>query len=85
MAAAGWTLFDTAIGRCGIGWGAQGLVCVQLPGSSDARTAAPLAARTSSTRSEAPAAVRQAIELIAASLSGRSTDLGGIDRLLLGS
>ncbi|MCC6553841.1 MAG: cysteine methyltransferase, partial [Polyangiaceae bacterium] len=27
----GLALFDTAIGRCGIGWRARGIACLQLP------------------------------------------------------
>jgi methylated-DNA-[protein]-cysteine S-methyltransferase len=38
-AAVGCCLFDTAIGRCGIAWTAQGAIqAVQLPEPSDART-----------------------------------------------
>lgn len=78
MAAAGWTLFDTAIGRCGIGWNADGLTCVQLPGAGDGRMAARLAARSSAARAEPPTTVRQSVELIAASLAGQPADLAGI-------
>jgi len=35
MAAHGFTLFDTAIGRCGIAWGERGIVGVQLPESGE--------------------------------------------------
>lgn len=38
--AEGYTLFDTALGRCGIGWNERGIAAVQLPGPSDARLAA---------------------------------------------
>ena len=31
MAGRGYTIFDTAIGRCGIAWGDLGVVGVQLP------------------------------------------------------
>src|SRR6476646_1586287 len=31
MHARGFTLFDTAIGRCGVAWGGGGIVGVQLP------------------------------------------------------
>ncbi len=31
-------LFDTAIGRCGLAWGPQGIVAVQLPQPSEAQT-----------------------------------------------
>ncbi|HWI81252.1 methylated-DNA--[protein]-cysteine S-methyltransferase [Ramlibacter sp.] len=36
----GWCLFDTAIGPCGIAWGEQALVGVQLPEGSAAATRA---------------------------------------------
>ncbi len=38
--AAGFALFDTALGGCGIAWGDRGLVGVQLPEGDDARTRA---------------------------------------------
>ncbi|MGN1290851.1 MAG: cysteine methyltransferase, partial [Bradyrhizobium sp.] len=31
MAGRGYTIFDTAIGRCGIAWGEAGVAGVQLP------------------------------------------------------
>ncbi|HJS02066.1 MAG TPA: cysteine methyltransferase, partial [Variovorax sp.] len=31
MSPEGFALFDTAIGACGIAWGARGIVGVQLP------------------------------------------------------
>ncbi len=31
MAGRGYTIFDSTIGRCGIAWGASGIVAVQLP------------------------------------------------------
>ena len=34
MSAQGFALFDTVIGRCGVAWGARGLIGVQLPESS---------------------------------------------------
>ncbi|MCW5620375.1 MAG: methylated-DNA--[protein]-cysteine S-methyltransferase, partial [Burkholderiales bacterium] len=35
-----YTLFDTTVGRCAIAWGDAGLVSVQLPEASEARTRA---------------------------------------------
>jgi methylated-DNA-[protein]-cysteine S-methyltransferase len=32
----GFTLFDTALGRCGIAWGERGIAAVELPGRDDA-------------------------------------------------
>ena len=31
MTGSGYTIFDTAIGRCGIAWGPSSIVGVQLP------------------------------------------------------
>lgn len=36
--ASGYTLFDTAIGRCGVAWGERGLIAVGLPEGQDAET-----------------------------------------------
>ena len=33
-----FTLFDTALGRCAIAWGARGIVAVELPDRDDAAT-----------------------------------------------
>jgi len=38
----GFALFDTDIGRCGIAWGARGIIGVQLPEAGEARTRARL-------------------------------------------
>ncbi|SNQ49469.1 Methylated-DNA/protein-cysteine methyltransferase [Frankia canadensis] len=40
MAGGGTALFDTAVGRCGVAWGADGLVAVALPAGTDAATLA---------------------------------------------
>lgn len=42
MTTRGFTLFDTAIGRCGIAWGPHGVTRVQLPERDDATTRARL-------------------------------------------
>ena len=47
MTTRGFALFDTAIGACGIAWGERGLVGVQLPEASAARTAGAHAAALS--------------------------------------
>ena len=38
MTAYSCILFDTAIGRCGIAWGAAGVIAVQLPEASEVKT-----------------------------------------------
>ncbi len=72
----GFTLFDTAIGTCGVAWNARGLIGVQLlqseggdPRARLARTY-PLAVET-----DPPPAVAQAIAGMQALLSGEPRDL----------
>lgn len=73
---AGYALFDTALGRCGIAWSARGVVAVQLPEADEATTRSRLA-RSARGAPEAapPPAVRVAIEAIAALLAGAKRDL----------
>ncbi|HEY2137388.1 MAG TPA: methylated-DNA--[protein]-cysteine S-methyltransferase [Xanthobacteraceae bacterium] len=79
MADHGYTLFDTAIGRCGIAWGTRGIVAVQLPEAHDRRTRARLLRRHPDAREEAPPqSVRDAIAGIATLLDGNAADLSGI-------
>ena len=42
MTAQAFTLFETAIGRCAIAWGARGVTRVQLPEAREAATRARL-------------------------------------------
>lgn len=69
----GWCAFDTALGRCGIAWGAGGIVAVDLPQASDARLQARLAHAAGGADDRAPpAAVRRVIDGIRALLRGES-------------
>ncbi|NUU25841.1 MAG: methylated-DNA--[protein]-cysteine S-methyltransferase [Streptomycetaceae bacterium] len=74
MTTPGSTLFDTAIGRCGIAWGPRGVTRVQLPGHDDAYTFARVS-DGGHPRAEPPPAVRDAIEQIRALMSGEPLDL----------
>ena len=38
MSGHGFTIFDTAVGRCGIAWGDLGIVGVQLPEARELET-----------------------------------------------
>jgi methylated-DNA-[protein]-cysteine S-methyltransferase len=67
MAAQGFQLFDTAIGRCGIAWSEHGVTGVRLPGR-----------RIGPEHGAAPPAVRRAIERITALLRGEPSDLTGV-------
>jgi methylated-DNA-[protein]-cysteine S-methyltransferase len=80
MTASGFSLFDTAIGRCGIAWNARGVVGVQLPEGGDSATRARMRGRFSDVREAAPPAeVERAIEAIVALLRGEANDLRAIE------
>jgi methylated-DNA-[protein]-cysteine S-methyltransferase len=79
MEATGFSLFDTAIGACGIAWGEHGLVGVQLPEADEARTRARMLRRFPGVAEAAPPPdVRAAADRIAALLRGERDDLGDI-------
>jgi methylated-DNA-[protein]-cysteine S-methyltransferase len=76
VTAPGFTLFDTAIGRCAIAWGERGVVGVQLPEASEARTLARMRRRfPDATAAPPPASVQRAIEGIVTLLEGEAIDL----------
>jgi len=80
MTAHGFALFDTAIGPCGIAWGAHGIVGVQLPEGRAPETRARLAQRFPDARETAPPPeVARAREHIVALLQGEESDLAGIE------
>ena len=53
-----FAIFDTAIGRCGIAWGARGINAVQLPMSTEDKTRARIRQRYSDIAEAAPPAVK---------------------------
>ncbi|GGA80141.1 methylated-DNA--protein-cysteine methyltransferase [Brucella endophytica] len=76
MESLGLTIFDTAIGPCGIAWGKRGIVALQLPEANAATTLARLQRRFPSAReSEAPAPVQDVMDRIKALLEGEKADL----------
>lgn len=77
MAEGGHTLFDTTIGVCGIAWGPEGVVAVQLPEADAARARARLLIGLPPLTEVArpPAPVQAAIEGIQALLKGEARDL----------
>lgn len=80
MAARGFALFDTTIGYCGIAWGAQGILGVQLPEASPARTRAWLRRRfPGAGETPPPPEVQQAVADIVGLLRGERRDLSGIE------
>ena len=75
-----YTLFGTALGRCGIAWGDKGIVAVSFPEASDAETAKRLCRQTSAARdavetSDVPAEIAAAIAGIRALAEGQSVDI----------
>jgi methylated-DNA-[protein]-cysteine S-methyltransferase len=79
MTALGFTLFDTAIGRCGIAWSADGIVGVQLPEGRELQTRTRLLQRFPQAReTPPPAPVQRALEGVAALLRGAPADLSTV-------
>ena len=79
MDAQGFALFDTAIGPCGIAWGARGLVGVQLPEEGEGATRARMQRRFPGVpECVPPAGVQAACAAIRALLEGEPRDLAEI-------
>jgi methylated-DNA-[protein]-cysteine S-methyltransferase len=72
----GFTLFETAIGTCGVAWNERGLIGVQLPQSEGGDPAARLARRyPEAVEAVPPQDVRNAIAGMRALLMGEPRDL----------
>jgi methylated-DNA-[protein]-cysteine S-methyltransferase len=79
MNAEGFALFDTAIGACGIAWGARGIVGVQLPEAGEGATRARMQQRFAQVPEAAPpATVQAACDAIRALLEGEPRDLAEV-------
>jgi methylated-DNA-[protein]-cysteine S-methyltransferase len=79
MTMRGFALFDTAIGPCGIAWGERGLVGVQLPEASLAKTRARMRRRfLDADESSPPPMAQLAIGGIVALLEGEAIDLAAV-------
>jgi methylated-DNA-[protein]-cysteine S-methyltransferase len=75
----GYALFDTAVGCCGIAWGGQGIVAVQLPEAHELKTRARLLKRRPDAREALPPPdVQRAIDGIVALLRGGATDFSNV-------
>jgi methylated-DNA-[protein]-cysteine S-methyltransferase len=80
MSEHGFTLFDTAVGQCGIAWGTRGIIGVQLPERSDSATHARLVRRyPAAQEAPPPPGIQHAIDNIAALLRGDACDLVNVD------
>jgi methylated-DNA-[protein]-cysteine S-methyltransferase len=79
MTEPGFTLFDTAIGRCGIAWGERGVLAVQLPERSELATRTRLLRRCADAgETSPPPEIARTIDAIVALLRGEPSDLTGV-------
>jgi methylated-DNA-[protein]-cysteine S-methyltransferase len=79
MSAQSFALFDTAVGRCGIAWSADGIVGVQLPERHENATRARLQKRYPQAGAASPPShIQQVIESIARLLRGEKPDLSDV-------
>lgn len=74
----GFTLFETAIGRCGIAWRDGRVVAVSLPATDSKRTRARLHGTGMSETSDPPGWVAWTCERIAGLLNGADDDLADV-------
>jgi methylated-DNA-[protein]-cysteine S-methyltransferase len=75
----GYTLFDTALGRCGIAWGDRGIASVALPAPDEAATRRRLRRALPGAREAVPPpAVADAVAAIARLLAGEPDDLASV-------
>jgi methylated-DNA-[protein]-cysteine S-methyltransferase len=76
---AGFTIFDTAIGPCGLVWGEHGILGVQLPERNEAATRARLMRRYPDAREAAPdGGIRAARDAIIALIGGENRDFADV-------
>lgn len=74
-----FALFDAAIGRCAIAWGANGIVAVQLPQRDEAQTRSRLAQRFAAMEEAVPTdAVQAAIAGIVKLARGEAVDFADV-------
>lgn len=74
-----FTLFETAIGTCGVVWGGRGLLGVQLPESNERATRARLQKRfPAAAEASPPPRIQHAIDGMKALLAGEQRDLADV-------
>jgi len=75
-----FTIFDTALGHCGIVWTARGIAGVNLPEGSDEKTRARLRKRFPDAQEEAPPpTVQQIIRDVIALVAGEKIDFSYVE------
>jgi methylated-DNA-[protein]-cysteine S-methyltransferase len=76
----GYSLFDTAIGRCAIAWSVRGVLCVQLPEATVRETRTRIQSRYPGAREQTPPhAAGRAIDGIVAVLNGERRHLDEVE------
>lgn len=76
MTSPGFTLFDTAIGRCGVAWGERGIIGAALPGPSDEQVRGRFRERfPGAVESQPPPALEPVIAAVVTLMAGEKTDL----------
>jgi methylated-DNA-[protein]-cysteine S-methyltransferase len=79
MSGRGYTVFDTAVGRCGIAWGELGVLGVQLPEAREIETRRRMYRLFPDTRElRPPSDIQSAIDGIAALLRGKAADFSEV-------
>jgi methylated-DNA-[protein]-cysteine S-methyltransferase len=79
MSGHGFTIFDTAVGRCGIAWGNLGILGVQLPEARELETRRRMYRLYPEAREQrAPLNAEIAIEGIVALLRGGTADMADV-------
>lgn len=79
MTTQGFALFDTVIGRCGLAWGAGGLIGVQLPEATPGAAWARLRKRfPDAVETESPPEIETVIDRIRDLLAGGRDDLADV-------
>ena len=79
MTAIGYTLFDTAVGRCAIAWSERGISALMLPEADDDATRKRLLRRIGNApETTPPASIQQAVAAIQSLLQGERTDLSNV-------
>jgi methylated-DNA-[protein]-cysteine S-methyltransferase len=74
-----FTLFDTAIGRCGLAWSTRGVIGLQLPEKNDAATRLRLMRHCpAAEEATPPAMIKRAIDDIVALMRGEKRSLRAI-------
>jgi methylated-DNA-[protein]-cysteine S-methyltransferase len=75
----GFTLFDTALGRCGIAWGERGIAALELPGRDDVATRRRLRrSAPGATETAPPDEVAAAIDAIVRLFDGEPAELSSV-------